>query len=77
MVRAKFTCTGKEHNKATEEQNEGFTISFTPVYTGSKENEEFYKWTPGGNIMLSTVNPKAAEQFEQGKEYYVDFTPAN
>lgn len=77
MVRAKFRCTGKVHNQATSEQDEGYSISLTPVVGGSKENEEFYKWTPGGSVLLSTVNPAAAEKFEEGKEFYVDFTPAD
>lgn len=53
-------------------------ISLSPVsYQGSEENKEFYASTPGGNISLVTVNKAAAEQFIVGKEYYIDFTPAD
>lgn len=75
MVRAKFKVQG--NNKTFDDpETPGFTIDLHPVISGSKENEEFYKWTPGGNIQLSTINEAAAKQFEMGKEFYVDFTPA-
>ena len=64
-------------NNEQSEQYAGATISLNTVYSGSPENEAFFKMTPGGTIMLATVNPKAAEQFVVGKEYYVDFTLAD
>lgn len=76
MVRAKFTCTKIESNGATNPSDKGATIILYPVVGGSAENESFYRWTPGGSISLSTVNESAAAQFEEGKAYYVDFTPA-
>lgn len=66
MVRAKFHCNHKDENG----------IYLSPVYSGSEENAQFFAATPGGQIILHIVNPVAAEQFEVGKEYYVDFTPA-
>lgn len=69
-VRAKFKCV---ENRTI---GESAAIRLVPVSSGSEENEEFFKWTPGGEIYLSVVNPAAAEQFEVGKEYFVDFTPA-
>ena len=77
MVRAKFTCTAIEDNGAKSPEDKGSTITLLPVTGGSKENDEFYKWTPGGQVLLSTVNESAAAQFEVGKQYYVDFTPAD
>ena len=74
MVRAKFRVEAITPGNITD--GVGKSITLTPVTTGSKENEEFYRWTPGGNILLSTVNEAAASQFEIGKEYYVDFTAA-
>ncbi len=76
MVRAKFTVTSVEPNGATDEENKGSTVTLLPVVGGSPENDSFYKWTPGGEISLSTINEVAAAQFEVGKEFYVDFTPA-
>lgn len=76
MVRAKFYVTSVEPNGAEKEEDQGSTVSLSPVMTGSEENENFYKWTPGGNIVLSTINKAAADQFKVGMEFYVDFTPA-
>jgi len=69
-VRAKFKVETITHNVS------GASILLFPVTGESPENKEFYKWTPGGKIELSTVNPAAAEQFTPGKEFYVDFTAA-
>lgn len=65
-VRAKFTC----------ERNDNGVVTMRPVYQGSEENKTFWSYTPGGQITLSITNPEAIKQFEVGKEYYVDFTPA-
>lgn len=55
------------------------TIVLSPVYgnvDASEENKKFWQYTPSGRIELGTVNPTAWKQFELGKEYYIDFTPA-
>lgn len=70
QVRAKFICLDVAEN------GDGFNVTLQPVYTGSPENEEFFKLTPGGNITMSVVKPETAKLFEKGKEYYVDFTDA-
>lgn len=70
-VRAKFRCETILFNAT------GAEVTLQPVTSGSPENEEFYKYTPGGSIKLSTVNLAAAQQFEPGNDYYVDFIPAN
>ena len=54
-----------------------WTVVLSPVIGGSAENDSFYKWTPGGSIVLSVLNEATASQFVVGKEYYVDFTEAN
>lgn len=61
-----------------------YNLMFAPVYDGSAENKEFFKWTPSGYISLGTLNEKAADFFipkeEFAKltqqEYYVTFTKA-
>lgn len=70
QTRAKFRCVEK---KQTEN---GFTLVFEPVTTGSPENESFYRWTPWGKLEMGTVNAEAAKGFEPGKSYYLDFSPA-
>lgn len=72
-VRAKFTCTSKSHD--TNDSTVG-SVAFQPVYTGSPENEEFFKFTPAGSISMATLNPNAFAQFEPGKDYYVQFMSA-
>lgn len=66
MVRAKFRCVGS---------NEG-VVTLYPVMGGSEENNTFWKYTPSGQITMMITNPEAINQFEAGKEYYVDFTAA-
>lgn len=67
MVRAKFVC-----EKALKEEGH---YSFRAVTSGSEENNNFFKYTPAGSILISVVNDNVS--FEQGKEYYVDFTESN
>jgi hypothetical protein len=71
MVRSKFTVTN------IDPEHGGVTIKLTAVTSGSPENAQFFAYTPSGAISLSTVNTNASAQFEVGKEYYVDFTPAS
>lgn len=66
----------KVHCNFKLEQNGGVHIAFSPVYSGSLENEQFFKQTPGGTVTFHTLNVEVANKFEVGKEYYIDFTPA-
>jgi hypothetical protein len=76
-VRAKFICNSITRQKHWDRsKGETQTIKLTPVVGGSEENEAFYEATPSGSIDLMTVNEEAAKNFELGKSYYVDFTPA-
>lgn len=70
-VRAKFKV-----NEIVDRGQNGSVIRLQPVTSGSEENKLFYKYTPSGNIELSTINEDAAKQFKVGAEFYVDFTPA-
>ncbi|MEO7959869.1 MAG: hypothetical protein ABIW76_24585 [Fibrobacteria bacterium] len=71
-VRAKFYVTER-----VEYPNSLFGVKMSPVINGSPENGEFFKWTPAGSLELKTINASAAVRFEVGKEFYVDFTPAD
>lgn len=90
-VRAKFRLNFVKHYnqvvtrlKEDEEGNprhvdetvEACDLNFMAVYNGSPENKKFWEATPAGSLTLSTVNRAAWEQFEEGKEYYLDITPA-
>lgn len=52
------------------------TVRLTPVVGDSEENKLFYEATPAGAIEIGTINQQALAQFEIGREFYVDFTPA-
>lgn len=75
QVRAKFQVSSKEERLSYGGAKET-VIKMRPVTQGSEENREFYQYTPSGNIDLGTVNQQAADYFEFGKEYYIDFTEA-
>ena len=79
-VRAKFFVTAINH-AATPGPDPYATIILMPVFgsyaDGDNEtNKSWSKYTPSGKIEMSVTNPAAIEQFEQGKAYFVDFTPA-
>lgn len=77
-VRAKFKCesiTRREHWDKSKGE-EIHAIKLSPVISGSEENKSFYEATPSGSIELSVIKEEVGKQFELGKEYYVDFTPA-
>lgn len=69
-VRAKM----KVDEKA--ETTYGYRLKLTAVYGDNPENKAFFKATPSASIEMATINKDAADQFEVGKEYYVDFTSA-
>jgi hypothetical protein len=69
-VRAKFKVA------EVTQHEQGSSIKLVPVTSGSPENEQFFKWTPWGEIKIGTINQAAADQFKPGAEFYVDFTPA-
>lgn len=54
-------------NRIAEVQNIHFTISYDPAFHAS---------TPSGNFELGLLREEHARQFELGKEYYSDFSPA-
>jgi hypothetical protein len=91
MIRAKFVLNKVEitlHQRSIPpltpgdpyktEFKEMRTLILSPVYSNEEgsENKRFWDASPSGEIRLGTVNPSAWEQFELGKEYYVDFTKA-
>jgi len=73
-TRAKFYCCSV--TLFSSDPGAGKAVKLQPVTSGSEENREFWKYTPSGSIELSISNPEAAKIFEPGREYYVDFTPA-
>lgn len=74
ITRAKFVCI--EKILIDDLEKTGF-VRLQAVTYGSEENQQFFKFTPSGDIRMNVLNPDAMANFEQGKEYYVDFTPAS
>lgn len=73
MVRAKLTLSS-----VTDHMYGGKTLEFSTVYDQSiPEDQRFQKATPSGSFRMLVDNPAAIAQFELGKPYYVDFTPAS
>lgn len=75
-VRAKFFVQSITTSKRWNGPGTMGTVKLAPVSGSSEENKRFYEASPGGAIELGTINADALAQFEIGKEYYVDFTPA-
>jgi hypothetical protein len=76
-VRAKFWVEKIEDAKATGRKGEPLTsVHLRPVAGGGEENDRFYGLTPGGSAELLLVSPETAAFFEQGAQYYLDFTRA-
>jgi hypothetical protein len=82
-VRAKFKLQRVETHQygwpnadGSMQHTEQKTLVFTAVSDGSPENQAFWKATPSGELKMQVTNEAALEQFEAGREYYLDFTPA-
>jgi hypothetical protein len=73
-VRAKFTCY--EKIPATAPDCDGGQVKLRAVIDGSAENEAFFHYTPYGELSMGTINQAAFDQFEVGKQYYLDISSA-
>jgi hypothetical protein len=75
-TRAKFQCQRIENTKYAG--GESSVLVFTAVTPYNSEdtaiNKAFWEATPNGEIKITISNKKAVEQFQPGKQYYVDFT---
>jgi hypothetical protein len=82
--RKKLDADGKpvktEYRNDVYEPCEIRSVVLTPVCATADpehENSKFWQASPSGRIELGCANLDAAGAFELGKEYYVDFTPAD
>jgi hypothetical protein len=92
-VRAKFTVMQKTESPTVWIEGKGYTqkatlVTFSPVYASPAkdatdrgnaciEKPHFWRSTPSGKIEMLICNQAAADGFETGRSYYVDFTPAD
>lgn len=76
-VRAKFQRQSIQHHHTYKPEDVCVEIVLVAVWTGENgENIQWSKATPTGRISMTITNPQAVEQFELGKFYYADFSPA-
>lgn len=71
-VRAKFIC-----ESVTKYTDGGKHVALRACYNNAPENKAFNDATPSGEIKITISKGKpAADLFEPGREFFVDFTPA-
>ncbi len=70
VTRAKFRCTAR-----TEFEHNNRRFTFVPVMAKEGEDSIFGKYTPSGSLEF-LVSGESMAEFEAGKSYYADFTPA-
>lgn len=79
-VRAKFHCqvTKLVSYPGTTNPSQEVEVELYPVSGtgGEPENKSFWEATPHGMVKMTITNPTAAEFFEAGKTYYLDFSIA-
>lgn len=76
-VRAKLKLTSTKQTKWHPGHEGQTSLRFEAQYDATiPEDQRFQKATPSGHCELVIDNPAALAQFELGKDYYVDFTPA-
>lgn len=70
-VRAKFFVKKIEYYTDNSRQ-----VVLAPVYSQdpNHENKQFWDAAPNGELTMIINNPRAAEFFIAGREYYIDFT---
>jgi hypothetical protein len=83
MVRAKFRCTKKTTSAScyglvppTEAAKVAESEEVTLQAVMGEENKPWSKYTPSGELRMTINNPEAFAQFGVGKDYFIDFTPA-
>lgn len=87
-IRAKFICRAKEETLWNDKPL--YTVKLYPVgpkFTQNPqtkvyemeacENTAFWHASPVGSLELGSVDKAAADFYQVGKEYFLDFTAAN
>lgn len=72
-IRAKFNVS----TVAKHFNGGGASVTMSPVVGDAGENKTFWDATPSGKIEMHITNPDAIKVFENGGEFYVDFTKAD
>lgn len=75
VLRAKVMVTTQAQNTPGTPQRE--LVSASAVTDGSQENKQFAQATPGLGLNMQIDNPSAIGLLKNGREYFLDFTPAD
>lgn len=77
-IRAKFQCANVETLKSGPDgEKYGEQVSFHAVYAEEGPNKVWSEATPCGSVSMTITNKAAWGAFEEGKEYFLDFTLVN
>jgi len=71
QVRAKFRCS-----YVTKFAHESEEVRFDAVYAADGPNKTWSEYTPSGALSMTITAKGAIGVFQPGKEYFLDFTPA-
>jgi hypothetical protein len=78
QVRAKMKCYAVDRMKDGKPDTTCAEIRMMAVYDdGDPTNKSWSQATPSASVTMFVTNPAAIEAFEPGKNYFVDFTPAD
>lgn len=77
-IRAKFVCHSVQDHSDQNQKKTGESVQLSAVYSSdpNSENKAWAEATPSGSLSMHINNPGAFGAFEQGREYFLDFTPA-
>lgn len=78
-VRAKFAVTQVSRSLYQGGKMVAKTVHMTPVYSTDPEheNKKFWDATPNGKLEMTVANEDVLGVFDVGREFYIDFTPAD
>lgn len=84
VVKAEITSPETSYKRGEETITESHVkVELMPVYADANNPEadpediNFSIATPSGKIEMNVTNPDAAEQFQMGDEFYVNFERVN
>lgn len=77
ILRCKMRVIEVVHSIDSLGQVEQEKVKLCAVTSGSNENKQWAKWTPGANFEIYINNPAAMNKLSKGHEFYIDFVPVN
>lgn len=75
-VRCKFRVLSVQHHYTPDPTKPVAEIKLAPVWEQDGPNRQWSEATPQGSISLMITKPGAVAAFDIGKQYFVDFSPA-